>query len=239
VSDLFYDGTDSFIEVSEMKSIFAAGVVLLGFTGVAAAQTPVAVVEDVQGKVTGVEFMDYVAPGKVIKLGPGGVVVLGYMKSCWRETITGIGTVIVGAEESMVHLGEVKGGKVQCDVSQSEPITREIGESAATVVRSMKEGKRPAAPQLTLYGLSPLVETTARGKLVIERLDVKGERYDADLTAASVTRGKFYDFAKTGTALKPGGTYAASLGSKRMVFLVDRQAEPGATAIIGRLVRLE
>jgi hypothetical protein len=222
-----------------MKSLFAAIIALVGFTGLAAAQTPVAVVEDVQGKVTGVEFMDYVAPGKVIKLGPGSIVVLGYMKSCRRETISGVGTVIVGADESMVHLGDVKAGKVQCDASQSQLITREVGESAATVVRSVNEAKRPASPQLTLYGLSPLVETTGRGKLIVERLDVKGERYDVDLTAASVARGKFYDFAKTSTALKPGGTYAASLGSRRTVFLVDRQAEPGATPIIGRLVRLE
>ena len=33
--------------------------------------------------------MDYVSAGKIIKLGPKGQVVLGYMKSCWRETITG------------------------------------------------------------------------------------------------------------------------------------------------------
>jgi hypothetical protein len=182
--------------------------------------------------------MDYVAPVKVIKLGQGGVVVLGYMKSCWRETISGIGTVVVGAEESLVHLGDVKGSKVQCDSSHSQLTTREVGESAATVVRSLDD-KRSASPQLTLYGLSPFVETTGRGKLVVERLDVKGERYAADLTAASVVRGKFYDFAKTGTTLKPGGTYAASLGSQRIVFLVDRQAEPGAAPIIGRLVRLE
>jgi hypothetical protein len=219
-----------------MKNIFATVVVFVGFTGLAAAQTPVAVVEDVQGKVTGAEFMDYVAPGKVIKLGAGGMVVLSYMKSCWRETITGIGTVIVGAEESMVHLGEVKAGKVLCDSAHSQLIDQEIGESAATVVRSM-EGSM--SPRFTLYGLSPLVETTGRGKLVVERLDVKGERYAVDLTAASVVRGKFYDFAKTGTALKPGGVYAASLGSQRTVFLVDRRAEPGPSPIIGRLVRLE
>jgi len=224
-----------------MKRMVAAIAGFAGFvalTGSAAAQTPVAVVEDVQGKVTGVEFMDYVAPGKVIKLGQGGMVVLGYMKSCRRETITGIGTVIVGAEESMVHLGDVKAGQVQCDSSHSQLTTREIGESAATVVRSLGD-KRSTTPQLTLYGLSPVVETAGRGKLVVERLDVKGERYVVDLTAASVVRGKFYDFAKTGTVLKPGGTYAASLGSQRMVFLVDRQAEPGPAPIIGRLVRLE
>ena len=49
-----------------MKRIFAAVIGLVGFTGLAAAQAPVAVVEDVQGKVTGVEFMDYVDAGKVI-----------------------------------------------------------------------------------------------------------------------------------------------------------------------------
>jgi hypothetical protein len=219
-----------------MKSVFAAVIGLIGFTGVAAAQAPVAVVEDVQGKVTGVEFMDYVAPGKVIKLGQAGTVVLAYMKSCRRETITGLGTVIVGAEESMVHLGDIKASTVQCDSSHSQLIDREVGESAATVVRSMDKS---TTPRFTLFGTSPLIETAGRGRLVVERLDAKGERYDVDLATASMVRGKFYDFAKAGTALKPGGIYAASLGSRRAVFLVDRRAEPGTAPIIGRLVRLE
>jgi len=227
-----------FFEVFGMKSMVAAVVGFVGLTGLAVAQAPVAVVEDVQGKVTGAEFMDYVAPGAVIKLGPAAVVVLGYMKSCWRETITGVGTVIVGAEESMVHLSEVKAGKVQCDSSHSQLIDRQVRESAATVFRSIGDDLS-TLPQVTLYGLSPVVETASRGKLVVERLDVKGERYDVNLTAASVVRGKFYDFAKTRTALKPGGTYAASLGSQRIVFLVDPRAEPGPTPIIGRLVRLK
>jgi hypothetical protein len=135
---------------------------LVGFTGLAAAQAPVAVVEDVQGKVTGAEFMDYVAPGKVIKLGPAGLVVLGYMKSCRRETIAGIGTVIVGAEESMVHLGEVKASKVQCDSSHSQLIDREVGESAATVVRSM-DGKLSMSPRFTLYAFRRLWKPQAAG----------------------------------------------------------------------------
>src|SRR6202158_283526 len=122
-----------------MKSLIAAVLCSIGFTTLAAAQTPVAVVEDVQGKVTGVEFMDYVAPGKVIKLGPGSTVVLGYMNSCWRETITGVGTVIVGSEESRVHLSEVKAGKVQCDSSRSKLVDREVRESAATIVRSIDD----------------------------------------------------------------------------------------------------
>jgi hypothetical protein len=221
-----------------MKSILAAIVGLIASVGLAAAQAPVAVVEEVQGKVTGAEFMDYVAPGKVIKLGPASTIVLGYLKSCSRETITGVGTVIVGAEESMVHLGEVKTSKVQCDSSHSVLSEREANESAATVFRGVGE-KAAMSPQFTLYSLSPIVETTGRGKLVVERLDQKGERYDIDLTAASVVRGKFYDFARTGTTLKPGGIYSASLGSRKAVFKVDRSAEAGPGPLIGRLVRME
>jgi hypothetical protein len=221
-----------------MKRMFAAAVGLLGLVGSAQAQTPVAVVEDVQGKVTGAEIMDYVVPGKVIKLGAGGVIVLGYMKSCVRETITGIGTVIVGTDESSFHLADVKSDKVPCDASHAQAIDRTVGESAATVVRGLG-GPDPAAPQLTLYGLSPVVQTSGRGKLVVERLDAKGERYDVDLAAASLLRGKFYDFARTGTALTPGGTYAISLGARRTVFLVDQKAEPGAAPVIGRLVRMQ
>jgi hypothetical protein len=99
--------------------------------------------------------------------------------------------------------------------------------------------KGSVSPQVTLYGLSPVIETTGRGKLLVERLDVKGERYDVNLNTASVVRGRFYDFAKTGTALQPGGTYAASLGSRRAVFLIDRRAGSGPSPIIGRLVRME
>jgi hypothetical protein len=222
-----------------MKTIFVAIICLFGLTALAAAQAPTAVVEDVQGKVSGVEFMDYVAPGKVIKLGEAGTIVLSYMKSCWREVISGVGTVIVGGEASMVHLSEVKGGKVQCDGGHSQPISPEVGESAASIVRGLN-AKHEISPQgRRVFGLSPVIETSGHGKLVVERLDVKGERYDVDVTGASVVHGKFFDFARTGTTLTPGGIYAASLGSRRVVFSVDRQAEPGMTPIVGRLVRLE
>src|SRR6185437_15180942 len=105
------------IEVLRMKRIFSATIGVVALTGVAhaAGQAPVAVVEDVQGKVTGAELMDYVVPGPVIKLGAGAKIIIGYMKSCWRETISGIGTVIVGTEESSVHLAGFKAGKVPCD----------------------------------------------------------------------------------------------------------------------------
>jgi len=219
-----------------MKSIFVAIVVLVGVTSPAAAQAPVAVVEEVQGPVTGAEFMDYVTPGKVIKLGPASTIVLGYMQSCRRETISGVGTVIVGKEESMVHLGEVKASKAECDANRPHMSNRQTADSAAMVVRNVDKGK---ASTFTLYGLSPVFETSGRGKLLVERLDVKGERYDVDLAKAPLVKGKFYDFTSTGAALKPGGVYRASLGARKVVFLVDSEAGPIPGSIIGRLVRLE
>ncbi len=221
-----------------MKRLLTAVVALIGLTGVAAAgQAPVAVVEDMQGKVSGADVMDYVVPGQVIKLSAGSSIVIGYMKSCWRETISGIGTVIVGTDQSSVHLAEFKAGKVPCDTTQAERINKEAGESAATVVRSLKEEKGPAP--LVLYGQSPVVATSERGKLVVERIDVKGERYEVDLAKAHPVRGKFYDLSKSNVMLKPGGAYSITANSKSTAFVVDSGAVPGAGPVIGRLVTLQ
>jgi hypothetical protein len=208
---------------------------LIAMTG-AAGQAPVAVVEDVQGKVTGAEFMDYVVPGQVIKLGAGGKITLGYMKSCWHEVIFGIGTVIVGTEQSAVHLSEFKADHVPCDASQATRIGKEAGESAATVVRSLRND---GPPPLVLHGLTPMVGITERGKLVIERVDVRGERYEVDLTSVPLAHGKFYDLARSNIALKAGGAYAMTLKSKRVAFVVDTNATPGAVPVISRLVTLQ
>ena len=91
-----------------MKFAIVVSLGLLALVSPAAAQSPVAVVEDIQGKVTGAEFMDYVTPKSVIKIGENSSIVLSYMNSCRREKISGVGTVIVGTEESTVHLADVK-----------------------------------------------------------------------------------------------------------------------------------
>jgi len=98
-----------------MSAIFdillrSAGVLIV----TASAQSPAAVVEEIQGSVPGVQFMDYVDPGQVIRLGAHDRIVLGYLRSCWRETISG-GTVTVGTEQSEVAGGEVARDKVACE----------------------------------------------------------------------------------------------------------------------------
>lgn len=224
---------------SKMKFAIVVSLGLLALVSPAAAQSPVAVVEDVQGKVTGAEFMDYVTPKSVIKIGENGSIVLSYMNSCRREKISGVGTVIVGTEESNVHLAEVQAEKTNCDSKQANATTRQTSGVAATVLRSVDQSKSALPePQLTLYGTSPLVEAKGRGKLILQRIDVPGERQEISLGGTQL-KGKFFDFASENVALVPGGLYSATFKSAKIVFRVDPQARPGATPIVGRLLRME
>jgi hypothetical protein len=220
--------------------VVAIGSVALIQPAAAQLQAPTAIVEEVKGNVQGAEFMDYVHPGKVIKLGVSGVIVLNYLTSCLRETITG-GVVLVGTEHSKVDpMAEVASAKVDCDARQPQLSDSEASQSAATTFRSMDAKKQGAAgPKPTkIYGLSPVFETAQSGKLVIERTDIVGTRDEVTLDAKTMVKGKFYDMAKAGKSLTPGASYAASIGARKIAFTVDPNAQPGAAPIVGRLLRL-
>ena len=70
-----------------------------------------ALVENVTGRSAQVQVMDYVDAGQTIRLGPHDTIVLSYLHSCVRETITG-GTVTVGVEQSEVQAGKITRSKV-------------------------------------------------------------------------------------------------------------------------------
>jgi hypothetical protein len=93
----------------------------VAFASVAAAANPseVAVVESISGNSSGVEFMDYLHLGQVIRLNNRETLVLSYKASCVRETITG-GTVTVGLDRSQVQSGEVQRSVGRCGEGKSE-----------------------------------------------------------------------------------------------------------------------
>jgi hypothetical protein len=216
-------------------ALAVAGTLALATT--AAAQAPVAVIEDIAGNPPGVEFMDYVAVGKVIQLGPADSIVLGYMKSCWRENITG-GMVTVGAEQSAIRQGKVERTKVACDGGKMQLTTQQANQSGGMVFRDRPRRGQTATPQVTLYGLSPVVEVKGAGTLVIERIDKPGERHELAIDRKQLVRGVFYDLAKSAKALAAGGTYRAAMDGREVVFKIDAQAKPGTTPVVGRLLRL-
>jgi hypothetical protein len=222
-----------------MRSLISTIVGVFCFAAPAFAETPAAIVEDVQGKVDGVEFMDYVAPGKIIKLGPKAGITLSYLKSCLRETISE-GVVLVGAQQSTVQLGNVQRVKVPCDASAAQLSEREANQSAATTFRTMRSDGKAAPTKLpTIYGTAPLIQAKSGSTLVIERTDGKEPTISVPLKNDIMVGGKFYDLTKTGKSLTPGGTYLATLGTKHYAFQVDASATSSPTPIVGRLLRFE
>jgi hypothetical protein len=211
-------------------------VLWLGAMTPLAANAQVALVEDVNSKTAGVEFMDYLPVGKQIRLGKQDTLVLSYLKSCWQENING-GTVTVGAEQSDVAGGKVERRKVDCDAGKLQLTAQQAGQSAGMVVRDLKPAAEPA-PQITLFGSSPIVEIKGGGTLTIERLDQPGERVEIAVAGPLLLKGRFYDLARAGKSLAPGGTYRASAGGRQIVFKVDPGAKPGASPMIGRLLRV-
>ena len=201
----------------------------------AAAQGPVAVVEDVTGQSAGVGFMDYVDAGKVLRLGARDSIVLNYMKSCVREKITG-GTITVGKEHSDVRSGMVQRSTVACDAAKLTLTSHRADQAAGLVMRSPEPDRPLLEPQITLYGSSPVVAVEGGGGTVmIERLDTTGERHMAPLGRTSPA---YVDFAASGTSLAPGGTYRLSVGARQFLFKVDAAAKPGRTPVVGRMLRV-
>jgi energy-converting hydrogenase Eha subunit C len=100
--------------INRLATLAVAGAVAIIASAAAAAPLEVALVESLTSNSPGVEFMDYVQAGQIIRLGAHETIVLSYMTSCVRETITG-GTVTVGTDWSEVQSGEVRRARGQCD----------------------------------------------------------------------------------------------------------------------------
>jgi hypothetical protein len=215
--------------------VFLALSVIVLSAAPARADAPVALVEDLAGKPAGVEFMDYVEPGKIIALGPQDAIVLGYIKSCWRETIKG-GTVTVGAEQSDVKGGTVDRVKVACDGGKMELAAEQSKQSASMVFRDAGKAKTLPKPQFVLHGRSPVVELKGGGKVTIERLDAPGEKVEIVIAPADLVQGAFFDLAGR-NVLAAGGLYRARVGNQQIVFQVDPSAAEGKTPLAGRLLR--
>jgi hypothetical protein len=202
-----------------------------------AAPVQVALVENVTGNPAGVEFMDYLESGKVINLGPRDTIILSYLNSCVRETITG-GTVTIGAKESDVQLGQVTRTTVRCDAGKALTTRPDFAGALFRAAPSTGTRASDAGVQLIIYGKSPMIELKSPGTLLIERIDRVGERQAVKIGKEQLLQGRFYDCAKQGRALRAGGIYRASMGGEETVFKVDPHAEPGYSPIVGRLMRL-
>src|SRR5580704_14702187 len=198
---------------------------------------PTALVEDVTSATADIEFMDYVGNGQVIKLEPGDVLVLSYLKSCEHETIIG-GTVMVGAEHSEVQDGQVVRAKVPCDGGKMRLSSQQASKSAASAMRLQSADIEP-----TLYARTPVVQfpkvlASVDRTLLIERIDRRGERHEFKIDDTIAAAG-FYDLAKINVSLTRGAIYDTSIGGHKMTFQIDAKARSGPAPIVSRLLRFQ
>lgn len=225
-----------------------AAVAVAFWTGAALAANPVALVEDVEGTPTGlqgtpaaVEPMTYLDADSVIRLAAQDTIVIDYLQSCVHEKIVG-GEVTIGQLSSKVVGGKVSRQTVKCDGAQLALANTQAAQGGVMVFRGLtppkaaKGGVPPA--DRTLYGLSPVIALPGGGHLVVERLDQPGETMEIDIPAEKLAHRTFYDFAKDGRALAPGGTYRVSAGDRKIVIRIDPKAQPGQAPLAGRLLRL-
>ena len=220
------------LRTMSMKALILAASIGLIYNPGAVAAGPSAIVEDVNASGAGVAFMDYVAPGRVIRLGASGTLTLGYLRSCLRETITG-GKVTVGMEQSEVAGAKLVRERIECDGTKLLLTPAQAAKSMGAVFRAPPPGGGGLPqPQFTLYGASPVISLSKpSGTVVLERLD----RPAPAMTI--LVEGGFADLADLKKSLKPGGIYQARDGKFAVVFKVDPFARPGRGPLVGRLIR--
>lgn len=192
---------------------------------------PAAIVEDSAPGVSGLGFMDYLDPGRVITLKPDDWLVLGYLGSCIREEIRG-GTVTVGTTESKIAGGKVQRTVIPCG-GTAQLSQAQAGKSGAIVMRKAP-GKKNAAelpePAVTILALSPILRPPAAGAIKLQRLDQPGEPVMLPVNARSA------DLLSLGLQLAPGGLYRATAGQASTVFRVAPTATEAGGPVLSRLV---
>ncbi len=202
---------------------------------VAAESTPVAVVEDISAEVDDLQFMDLLEQGRVIKLGEGQSVTLGYLRSCTREIATG-GTVTIGRDASLITGGSIERELVDCDGGDLKLSARQRQTAGAIVFRKApSKGTNVPKPQRILYGVSPLIRfleepAPTNVTILLERLDGGKNRHAIDVSNG------FVDLAKENIVLEPGGLYVAAAGDRKVVFRISPVASRTGGTVLGQLL---
>ena len=127
-------GFDLIPSISAVYRLNLAVACLIAATSVGVAG-PAALVESVVTQSASTNVMSYVETGKTFRLGPQDTMVLSYLDSCLRETITG-GTVTIGIDHSEVQGGEVTRTKLDCGSDLVE-LTGSTAQFAGRAVRGL------------------------------------------------------------------------------------------------------
>jgi len=186
----------------------------------------VAIVEEVLPGIGDLHRFDLIAEGRAVELGRDGRIVLGYLKSCWQDSIAG-GRAVAEPLKSLVEGGALMRRRVECDAAGLAQMN-----STGLAARGGGSLAGPALPEpdVNLYGLSPIVIFAQAGLLVIERLDAATPPLRLELAENRV------DLREKDIVLAANGLYRFTRGQAAIVVRIDNLAEAGAAPAVGRLV---
>jgi hypothetical protein len=219
---------------------------------------PSAIVEDAQPEVPGAEFLALLDPGQIIELPADATLVLGYLRSCTRETITG-GRVEIGESESRVTGGKVVRGRASCPGGARETAAgpqdrvmagvgvRSVNQGEATPATAPKAGEDGAA--LMIRSQQPLIVLpTEGGQLEIRKLPTSSAATENPEVAEAIlslqppvatlaAKTKLVDLGKEQVRLEPGKSYILISGSRTLRVEVAAGAEATPGPPLSRLVQ--
>jgi len=202
-----------------------------------AAAEPTAIVEEISVAIDGVKPMAYLADGRVIDLPDGARLVIDYLGSCVRETITG-GHITIGTDRSRVANGQVTLARLDCGKVELALAADQREQSGVSVTRNGPGGDALPRASVVVEGRAPLFTVAAGRKLCVERLDASEREICLPVPPHGEEIPGVVDFVKASRQLAAGGLYRATSDQGCVVFRVDGKVTDGSVPLIERLVRL-
>lgn len=205
------------------STIAAVTLILLSITAEAASR-PVAIVED-SAKTEGKgQVFDLLSENDQISLKAGEILVLGYLKSCTRETITG-GTVTVGNKESVIEGGTVTREKTECTVNKLA-LTADEAQQSATVAF------RPGDTIKHIQTRQPLIMAGKSESVTIQSFE-GGESWQLTPESGHI------DFRAANLEMQPNMRYRVTGAKATIIVEVDAAATTAKTGTLERVVILD
>lgn len=125
------------------KTLFALALSILIIDAARSeASEPSAIVSKIVAPGSGIVPLQYVVPGQTIGLGKEGSIILGYLRSCVQEKITG-GVVTINQTRSSVQNGRTTCERVECDGGKIMLTAEQARKSGVLIFRKPRPANTP------------------------------------------------------------------------------------------------
>jgi len=200
----------------------AAAILILPGQSAEAAPKAVAIVEDSPRNDGLGQTFDMLPENTVLDLAAGETIVLGYLKSCVRETITG-GKVTIGPKESAVEGGKVTREKTECTETRLALTADESQQSATIAFRGQIKH---------IFTRQPIIIARKSAGVTIEPIN-GGETWKIEPENGRV------DFQAAKLEMQPGASYRVKGFTQTVIVEVDQNATKAKTGTLERVVILD